>query len=170
MTTTKSKLHGDPIEPATPKASRGYREDLYGWVQDQVALLRAGRLSDIDAVNIADELGDVGRTEYDKLQSAIRIVLLHLLKWDHQPERRSRSGVLSIREHRRWIGRLLRDNPSLQPRISEGVAEAYEDAVDDAVKETGLTETAFPATCPYDWHAVVERVIEHDELQSPRRH
>ncbi|MGP9813142.1 DUF29 domain-containing protein [Rhodopseudomonas sp. NSM] len=169
MTTTKSKLRNDPIEPAAPKTSRGYREDLYGWVEDQVALLKAGRMSEIDAVNIADELGDVGKTEYDRLQSAIRIVLLHLLKWDHQSERRSRSWVLSIREHRRRIARVLRDNPSLQPRISQGVVEGYEDAVDDAVKETGLAETDFPATCPYDWQAIVERVIEYDELQSPRR-
>ncbi|MBI5130625.1 MAG: DUF29 domain-containing protein [Rhodopseudomonas palustris] len=170
MTTTKSKLRSDPLEPAAPKAPRGYREDLHGWVEDQVALLKAGRLSEIDAVNIADELGDVGKTEYDKLQSAIRIVLLHLLKWDHQPERRSRSWVLSIREHRRRIARVLRDNPSLGPRISDGIVEGYEDAVDDAVKETGLTETAFPATCPYDWQTIVDRVVEYDELQSPRRH
>jgi hypothetical protein len=37
-----------------------YERDLYAWVQEQVALLRAGRLGEIDAENIAEEISDVG--------------------------------------------------------------------------------------------------------------
>jgi hypothetical protein len=164
-TTTKAR---DIAGAATP-TSRSYRDDLYGWVADQAALLKSGRLSEIDADNIAEELGDVGKEQYDKLESAIRVVLLHLLKWDHQPSHRSKSWVLSIREHRRRIERLLQKNPSLKPEITQATREAYEDAEDDAVRETGLIETTFPDQCPYGWDEILGRLVAADESQSPRK-
>ena len=56
----------------------------------QVALLRAGKLTEIDALNVAEELEDVAKAEFRSLVSAVTIVVLHLLKWDFQPQRRSR--------------------------------------------------------------------------------
>src|ERR1051325_3011536 len=129
--TTTAKARGKAEIVARTK--RSYGDDLYGWVEDQIALLKTGRLSEIDADNIAEELSDVGNEQYDKLESAIRVVLLQLLKWDHQSSRRSRSWVLSIREHRRRIGRVLKKNPSLKPSIEQAVSEAYENARDEAL-------------------------------------
>ena len=165
--TTTTKARGGAEIAAQPR--RRYADDRYGWIEDQIALLKAGRLSEIDATNIAEELSDVGNEQYDKLESAIRVVLLHLLKWDHQPGHRSRSWVLSIREHRRRIDRILRKNPSLKPSIEEAMGEAYEDALDDAMRETDLPKTAFPALCAYDWETILNRVIEFDDLRSPGR-
>jgi hypothetical protein len=150
----------------TVKAGRVYEADLYGWVEDQVALLRAGEVGSIDASHIAQELTKLGRSEFDKLVSAVRVVLHHLLKWDYQPERRSRSWVITIREQRRRIARELRDNPSLKPRIEEAVAEAYPDALDGARRETGLSKT-LPQTCPYSWQELVQRKIALEEEASP---
>ena len=165
MTTTTKARDNAGTEA---RARRRHDDDLYGWVEDQIALLKAGRLSEIDASNIADELSDVGNEQYDKLESAIRVVLLHLLKWDHQPAHRSRSWVLSIREHRRRIGRVLKKNPSLKPSIQEAMVEAWESARDDAMRETDLPEKAFPAVCPYDWETILERAIVFDDVRSPR--
>src|SRR3954471_14842483 len=120
MTTTTETRDGAEIA-AQPR--RRYADDVYGWVEDQIALLKAGRLSEIDADNIADELSDVGNEQYEKLESAIRVVLLHLLKWDHQPERRSRSWVGSIIEQRRRVARILKKNPSLKSHIAEAILE-----------------------------------------------
>lgn len=158
----------DRSPPTAPTRSRAYRDDLFGWVEDQIALLKAGNLSQIDAENIADELSDVGNEQYDKLESAIRIVLVHLLKWDHQPERRSRSWSLSIQEHRRRIQRVLKKNPSLKSNIDDAVDEAYEDAVGDAKRESGLPSDVFPAICPYVWDEIINRVVELDESQTRR--
>jgi hypothetical protein len=163
--TTTTKARGS-AEAAT-QTGRRYRDDLYGWVEDQIVLLKAGLLSEIDTGNIAEELSDVGNEQYDKLESAIRVVLLHLLKWDHQPNHRSKSWVLSMREHRRRIDRVLRKNPSLTPSIEEAMGEAYEDARDDAMRETDLPQTAFPTVCTYDWERILKRAIEFDDLRSP---
>jgi hypothetical protein len=164
--TTSSKIRPELDAPAVVPR---YEDDLYGWVQHQVALLKAGRLTEVDAGNIAEELSDVGGEQYDKLESALRVVMLHLLKWDHQPTHRSRSWVLSVREHRRRIERILRKNPSLRPQIEEARLEGYIDAQDDAVRETGFPETQFPDECPYDWDAIMNRVVALDELVSPRK-
>src|SRR3978361_685922 len=95
----------------TGKGGRVYDADLYGWVEDQVALLKADEVGSIDASHITRELDDLGRSEFKKLVSAIHVVLQHLLKWDHQPERRSRSWVNTIDEHRERIVHQLNDNP-----------------------------------------------------------
>jgi len=163
--TTTTKARGSAEIAAQPR--RSYADDLYGWVEDQIGLLKAGRLSEIDTDNIAEELADVGHDQFDKLESALRVLLLHFLKWDHQPTHRSRSWLRSVHEQRKRIARVLRKNPSLLPRIPEATEEGYEDARDDAVDETGLAKKVFPAECPYDWMAITTRVIALDDLTSP---
>ncbi len=92
--------------------------DLYSWAVRQAELLRKGRLAEIDAAAIAEEIDDVGEEEYYRLESALRVLMLHLLKWDHQPERRSRSWTLSIQEHRRRAQRqLLRTSRTMTATI-----------------------------------------------------
>src|SRR5437870_7790133 len=98
----------DPSEARQRPASAGqeparYERDLYSWAVEQAALLRAGRIAEADALNIAEELDDVGNEQYDKLQSALRVILMHLLKWDHQPERKSRSWWASITVQRNHV-------------------------------------------------------------------
>ena len=165
-TTVKSKVPSPPLQDLAVPAR--YSDDLYGWVEQQIALLRAGRRTEIDADNIAEELSDVAHNQYDKLQSALRVLMHHLLKWDHQPTHRSRSWVSTVHEQRKRIARVLRKNPSLKPHIAEATEEGYEDARDDAVDETGLSPHVFPAECPYDWAAITTRVIALDDLTSPQ--
>lgn len=148
-------------DPPTPTRAR-YQDDLYTWVFQQVELLKAGRVTEIDAANIAEELADVGHEQYDKLESALAVVLMHLLKWDHQPQLRSRSWVLTVREQRRRIVRVLKKNPGLKPHVAEAMAEGYLDGRDRAAIETGLDDRAFPATCPYGWDDILNRPIEID--------
>ena len=80
-----------PTKPAV-QATR-YQDDLYTWVEEQCALLRAGKFSEVDALNVAEELSDLAKAQYDKLQSAFTVLTQHLLKWDHQPLRRTRNGA-----------------------------------------------------------------------------
>ncbi|MBV8518169.1 MAG: DUF29 domain-containing protein [Acidobacteria bacterium] len=133
--------------------------DLYSWAVRQAELLRAGRLGEIDPHAIAEEIDDVGEEQYDKLASELRVVMLHLLKWDRQPERRSRSWTASIREHRRRALRQLRRNPGLKARLDEALVEAYEDARDEAFIEPGLPLSTFPVARPFDYAETMERAI-----------
>jgi Domain of unknown function DUF29 len=152
-----------PLDARASRPSRAtYEGDLHAWAQEQAALLRAGRLPEVDAANIAEELEDVGREQYDRLESALRVLLTHILKWDHQSERRSRSWAATITVQRRHAQKTLGKNPSLKPRLAEALADAYADARLEASGETNLPLRTFPAELPYDWAAIIDRPFAID--------
>ena len=133
-----------------------YETDFYAWATLQAALLRAGRLDAADVDHIAEEIESMGRSEQRTLESRLAILMLHLLKWQHQPTLRCRSWDLSIVEQRRRLARHLRQNPSLKARLDESIAEAYGDAVIAAARETGLEPEAFPADCPWTFDQMMD--------------
>jgi hypothetical protein len=142
------------------RASPRYEEDVYAWAQEQARLLRAGEFAEVDADNVAEEILDVGRNEYDKLVSALRVLLTHMLKWDHQPGKRSRSWANTIAEQRDRAELQLDENPSLKSRLDEAVRRGYRTARRSASTETDLPLEAFPDTCPYDWETILNRRFE----------
>ena len=117
--------------------------------QEQARLLRAGRIDAIDRENVAEEIESLGREQFNKLESALRLLLLHFLKWDHQPSLRSRSWMLSIAAQRLEIEDIIGDNPGLKPRIHEAIARAYRNARVAAARETDIELDRFPMQCPY---------------------
>ena len=137
-----------------PPASR-YETDFYAWANEQAALLRAGNLAAADLENIAEEIESMGKTEKRELISRLTVLLLHLLKWRHQPERRGASWEVTIRNQRRSLARHLADNPSLKSKLPEAASDAYEDARGEAYAETGLPEATFPAACPWSLDEVM---------------
>ena len=94
-----------------------YESDFYGWTQEQAALLRAGRLADLDIENLIEEVETMGRSEKRELESRLTILLLHLLKWKYQEVRRGRSWELSIIEQRLKFDQILEENPGLKPKL-----------------------------------------------------
>lgn len=136
-----------------------YDHDLYAWAFEQAQRLRRGQFSSLDALNLAEEIEDLGSEIYNRMESALRITLMHLLKWDHQPEKRTRSWHLSIRNGRRDTQKVLRKHPGVKGRLEGAIREAYEEARVDAAGETGLDETAFPAECPYPFDAIMTRAV-----------
>jgi hypothetical protein len=129
-------------------ASR-YDSDFYGWTTEQATLLRQGRLAEADIENIAEEIEALGRSEKRELVNRLAVLLTHLLKWQLQPGLRGNSWRLTIAEQRDELTEHLDDNPSLRPDLDQRIMRAYRKAVLAARKETGLAESAFPATCPY---------------------
>lgn len=128
-----------------------YEHDLYAWITRNVQLLREGRLTEIDAEHIAEELESMGRSEKYQLMNCLAILFAHLLKWQYQPEHRSGSWKGTIREQRKRISILLKENPSFKSEriAAEVVFDAYDIAITRASVETGFAETAFPSVCPY---------------------
>ncbi|WP_375466286.1 DUF29 family protein [uncultured Methylobacterium sp.] len=136
-----------------------YDHDLYAWAFEQAQRLRRGQFSGLDALNLAEEIEDLGSEIYRRLESALRITLMHLLKWDHQPEKRTRSWTISIRNSRLDAEEVLERHPGVKRRLANGVARAYRRARIDAAGETGLDEAAFPAECPYPYDDIMNRAI-----------
>ena len=151
----------------TSKPSRAYEADYYGWIEYQVALLKAGRLSEIDTQNIAEEIKDIGTRQYDLLENAARALIYNLLKWDLLPDRRSASAVLSMDAHRDQITHVLVRNSSLAAETSKALGRAYLYATYDVMRDSDLPKSAFAPQCPYDWETVRTREITFDLVTSP---
>jgi hypothetical protein len=127
--------------------------DFYAWTQNQAQLLRTGQFAGLDIQQIAEELEDMGRTEKRALESRLEVLIMHLLKWQYQPNLRSRSWQLTVREQRLRVQTLLEDNPSLQPYLCQRLDKIYRIAVIAAERETGLN--LFPDTCPYETQQIL---------------
>lgn len=147
---------------STPARTR-YEDDLYTWVLEQVDLLRARRFDEVDVENVAEELSGLAKSDFNALVSTLRVLVMHMLKWDQQPEFRTPSWVYSIREQRRRFERILRQSPGLKPRRDEALMEAYPNARDWAANETHLPLDEFPPHCPYGWDDLLTRPFEVDE-------
>lgn len=129
--------------------SKLYETDFYGWTIAQSALLQQGKWSDLDVMNLVEEIKSLGKQQKQELRNRLGILLGHLLKWDYQPALRGKSWRSTIREQRREVERLLQENPSLKPYLSEAVVDGYESGLDLVVRETPLDFPELPPECPY---------------------
>ncbi|HMV38204.1 MAG TPA: DUF29 domain-containing protein [Plasticicumulans sp.] len=133
----------------------GHDADFYGWTREQAAALRAGRFDTLDREALAEEIESMGNRERRELVNRLAVLLCHLLKWQYQPERRGSSWRSTIREQRRQVALILRDNPSLRPKLPELLADAYEYGAEDALEETGFFKAPWPQQCPFGMEQVL---------------
>ena len=137
-----------------------YDRDFYLWVEQQAALLREGRLDELDVTNLLEEIESLGRKDKKAIQSNLVMVLTHLLKYQFQPDQRSSGWRGSIVEHRRRLRYDFKESPRLRGHASEVFTEAYEDAREQASAESGLPPRAFPKSSPY----TLEQTLDPDYL------
>jgi len=128
-----------------------YETDFYLWTQQQADLLRQGQFNrvDLDLANIAEEIESMGKRDRRAISGYLQNVLMHLLKWRYQPQRRGTSWELSIENGRYQIVDLLDESPSLKPQMDALIAKEYRQARKNASRETGLPLTTFPDECPF---------------------
>jgi len=130
-------------------ADISYEKDFYAWSIHNAALLKQGRISEIDIKNIAEELESMGKRDKRQLVNRFIVLLVHLLKWEFQPENRSSGWKGSMIEQRRRVNQLLEDSPSLNTEFDNKLDYAYVEALKQASIETGLDTSVFPRQCPY---------------------
>ncbi|MCB2262821.1 MAG: DUF29 domain-containing protein [Candidatus Thiosymbion ectosymbiont of Robbea hypermnestra] len=160
MTRLQHQHHPEPADVS----DSDYDRDLVAWAMENATLLRVGRLDRIDAAHIAEELEDLGKSERRALGSHLRNLVLHLLKWEFQPGRRTGNWRSSIDNARVEIAEILEDSPSLGAAASERLEKGYALARKNAISETGLASEVFPQRCPYS----LEQVLSDNFWPGPR--
>jgi hypothetical protein len=150
------------MNPARDLASL-YDKDFYAWTQQASQLLRQGCFAEADIEHVAEEIEDMGKARQHTLMSQTRRLIFHLLKWQFQPQRRSRSWLRSIGSARIEIEDVLKQSPTLKRTTSILPSEVYKQAVDLAITETGLARTTFPRACPYTF----EQIMDTEFLPGP---
>jgi hypothetical protein len=132
-----------PQSPIT-SGSDLYEQDFYLWIQTTAELLKQKNFTQLDLDNLIEEIETMGRSEKKALRSNLEVVLMHLLKYKYQAEKRSGSWRATIREHRKRIRQALEESPSLKPYFDEVFGQCYEDARLLDADETELDVTIFP--------------------------
>ncbi len=133
-----------------------YETDFYAWTLEQSKLLKEGNFEYLDITHLVEEIESLGRQERRELESHLGVLIGHLLKWDYQPEKRSKSWRATIREQRRSAQKLLLQNPSLKPYLLETMADAYESGKNLVIGETPLDDGDLPENCPYTFEQLFD--------------
>ena len=123
--------------------------DFNLWIQRTAQLLRDRHWHELDVDQLIEEVEDLGKSERRGIASQLTRLLLHLLKWQYQPQRRSDSWLDSITDARTQIELAIEDSPSLQVYPAEQIEDCYQRASRQAAKQTGLAIAQFPEHCPY---------------------
>jgi hypothetical protein len=134
-----------------------YDQDIIAWADEQARLLRTGQFNQLDIEHIAEEIEDVGKSEQRELASRMAVLLAHLLKWQFQPAYRGNSWRRTIMDQREGIARRLKKTPSLKASLedTDWWADAWQDARQQASRETGIGYDAFPEALPWEFKRIM---------------
>lgn len=130
--------------------------------------LKAGEVE--EAVVGLDELIDaVARSERRALRSQLIRLMVHVIKWLTQPERRSGSWAVTIYQSRDEIAAIMEEVPSLTRTVLE---EMWDGAFTAASRQARAEMGDDVATGNLSWHDVFESeysTVKAQSLRSPRR-
>jgi Domain of unknown function DUF29 len=142
------------------RPSELYDRDYYAWIQHQVQALRERRIEDLDWVNAAEEIEDLGKSERRGIRSQLARLLEHLLKLQYargaSQVNNRRGWELSIKGARIAVEDLLGDSPSLRSQLPELLAQAYRTARLEALRKARLPDEAVPEPCPWTVDQVMD--------------
>jgi hypothetical protein len=138
-----------------------YEADETAWLDGMVQLMEEAQLAELDYPHLVEYLRDMANRDRREVESRLRVLLTHVLKWEHQPELRIRS----------WRGTIVEQRHELEGDAGTGVLrqhaeailpKAYQKAVERAAIETGLAEEVFPTLCPYSFEQLLSRDLLSD--------
>ncbi len=144
-------------ESLTRSVGKPYDEDFVAWASETARLLREGRFNEIDFEHLAEEVEAMAGRDKRELISRLTVLMVHLLKWQHQAGKRSRSWKSTIATQRRELKHLLEQSPSLRGVLRQSVARVYDDTLEQASIETGLSENSFLRDCPFSADQILDR-------------
>jgi len=128
-----------------------YEHDFYSCSFEQARALRTRRAEHLDWENLAEEIESLGRSDRNQVRSRFAVIVIHLLKWRHQPKERSPSWKATLNTQRRDLEIVLADSLSLRRLVPLLLEQTYPRARRDAADEMGLTPSAareLPETSP----------------------
>jgi len=141
-----------------------YERDYYSWALEQQRALLDHRTEELDWENLADEVGDLARSERRALRSQAARLIEHLLKLGFASasaiESNRRLWELSLRGSRREITGLLAESPSLKSCAQELFVEAWPTGRDDALKFLKLDDDAIPESPLWSFEQAMDEQFE----------
>jgi hypothetical protein len=120
-----------------------YERDETAWLEAMSSLAASGRFAEMDYRHLSEYLADMAKRDRREVFSRLVVLLSRLLKWEHQPDRRSGSWRGTIREQRRELRQLF-ESSTLRNHAQAVLEDAYSEARRQAADETELNLDVFP--------------------------
>lgn len=133
-----------------------YETDFYGWTIEQSNLLALGQFDNLDLGHLVEEIASLGKQKQQELSNRLGVLIGHLLKWQYQPERRSRSWQVTIELQREEIRDLLADNPSLKSYLDKALIRGFRLGLALVLGETSISKKLLPRECPYSFDQLLD--------------
>ena len=134
-----------------------YETDFYAWLQAQAQALQVKDWAALDIEHLVEELEGMARSDRRALGNHLKNLLLHLLKWAYQPDKRGSSWQDSVEEAREAIEDLLEESrASMEAESRRQFTKQYTRARRKASRETSLPLATFPETCPWPTDQVLD--------------
>ena len=140
----------------TPAPSALFEQDETAWLELTAALIAQGRLGEVDHAHLSEYLTDMARRDRREVLSRLVVLLVHLLKWEHQPEQHTGSWDATILNQRGELRDLL-ESRTLANYAAEVLAKAYDRAVKQASREMGAEPSALRPSCPWSLEQIVSQ-------------
>ncbi len=125
-----------------------YEADETGWLELMSAMAGEHATAAMDFDNLCEYLADMAKRDKREAVHRLVVLLVHLLKWQHQPKKRSRSWQLTIQEQREELQELL-ESGTLRNYAEEALSKAYQKAVRRTAVDSKLPEKTFAKDCPF---------------------
>jgi Domain of unknown function DUF29 len=137
--------------------SQVYDQDFCLWLEQTANLLKERNLAELDIENLIEEIETMGRSEKRSVTSNLEIILIHLLKYKYQPQKRSNSWRYTLIEHRLRLLEEFENSPSLRKYFAEKLDNCYLRAKELASVETGLNMVTFPQESPFTSEQILDK-------------
>ena len=125
-----------------------YDRDETAWLEQTAALVAQRRFAEIDHQHLSEYLADMARRDKREVMSRLVVLLVHLLKWEQQPQQRTGSWEATIVHQRGELADLL-ESGTLRNHARDVLAKAYRRAAKEAALQMGTQTGALPAACPW---------------------
>src|SRR5258708_37977628 len=99
------------IQRASSSLAELYEADETAWLDVMAELIEQDRLGDLDYPHLREFLHDTAGRDRREVESRLTTLLAHLLKWEFQPDHRTRS----------WRGTIIEQRQKLALDASQGV-------------------------------------------------
>jgi hypothetical protein len=132
-----------------------YLEDETAWLEQTAQLVAERRWAEVDHQNLSEYLLDMAIRDRREVLSRLTVLLAHLLKWEHQPEKRNGGWQATIQVQRQELQDLL-ESETLRNHAIAVLPKAYGRAREQALLETGLPEATFPEVSPLTLEEILD--------------
>ncbi|WP_297889817.1 DUF29 domain-containing protein [Sulfurihydrogenibium sp.] len=143
-----------------------YEKDYYGWILENINLLKEKDFENLDVENLIEELEGMSKSVERELISYLSRLMVHIYKWENFPNLRSKSWRNSIIFSQEKIYQILKKNPSLKHKIDACLLEGWQDARFWIGNETDKDIEDLPKENPYTLDYIMNYNPKKEDIAS----